>query len=130
MNLEELIDLRCELSNLYESEKKKLNTNSSVNNNELSDISKEIIKLNHLINIYHVDDVDYRVMKLERLYVMIISEFNEEDFNKLDEEKMFEIFNNSFPKTWIYKYNSKEKEQLLLDAICNNRFIQIITDSI
>ena len=119
MNIEELIKLKEELNNLYSEEKK---SNSS--KEELEDIAREITKVDSLIKIYQNNDKDYIVMKLERLYMMNASDIEENKFNTLNEDKIFEIFDRYFPDKWVIDYNLEEKEKYLLDAICTNKLIK------
>ena len=126
MEVEELIKLKKELQQIYEIEEKEYNPNNEDNEiieEELKDIKKEQIKVDKLIEIYKREDKGYIVMKLERLYMMLVSNLNELEFNSLNEEQMFEIFDNYFPKEWTYKYSIEEKENILLNAICKNRII-------
>ena len=128
MNIEELIKLKEELNIKYSEEKKEydlteIKEEKEILEEELKDILKEITKVDSLIDIYRYPDKRYIVMKLERLYMMLIADLNENQFDELSEDKMFEIFDNFFPDNWEYKYNLEEKEKLLLDAICGNELI-------
>ena len=125
MNLNELVELKSELKDIYEEELKKYHTsdlNKNIFEEELKDIKKEISKVDSLINIYQDDATkDYIVMELERLYMLLISELDKNQFSKLDENEMFEIFDKYFPDEWVLTYTLEQKEKLLLDAICENK---------
>ena len=126
MDLEELKKLKEELKKVYEEEKSNNNdiVNKEVYENELKDIEKEQFKVDKMIEIYQNSDKNYIVMKLERLYMMLVSNMSENKFDELSDDDLFDIFDKSFPYEWVYKYSNEEKEQLLLDAISNNRIIQ------
>lgn len=126
MNIEELKKLKEELNNIYEDEKNNgLNTtNKKICENELRDIEKEQFKVDNLIEIYQNHDKDYIIMKLERLYMILVANISENRFNELNENELYEIFDKSFPNEWVYKYSNDEKEQLLLDAIASNKIVK------
>lgn len=122
MNLEELIKIKEKL----EKEKNKCNIDASEFNKVIfNEIAKEIKKIDNIINIYKVQDKKYIVMKLERLYMMILSNLDEGKFNSLTDDKQFEIFDKNFPDDWEYKYSIEEKEQLLLNAIGSKEKIKL-----
>ena len=126
MNVDELIKLSKELNITYEEEKKKYdsgNYDKEIVKEEIDDISREIDKVNKLIDIYQYDDKNYIVMRLERLYMMMLFNLDEDKFNTLSEEKMYKLFDKSFPNEWVYKYSNEKKEEMLLDAICGNKVI-------
>ena len=126
MNIEELIILKNDLKRIYEQEK--INSiginNKETYEKELKDIEKEQIKVDKLIEIYQNQNKNNIIMKLERLYMMLLSNKCEKEFNELNENELFEIFDKYFPDEWVYKYNVLQKEQLLLEAICNNKIIK------
>ncbi len=131
MKIEELVALSEELQALYEKEKKGYENGElddfgrDLIDNELKDILKELKKVNSLIKIYKSEDQEYIVMKLERLYMMTLLDLDEPEFSKLSEDETFECFDKFFPDEWVYKYSNDKKEQLLLDAISQNRMIDV-----
>ena len=132
MNIEELEKLKEELIKIYNDELNKKDI-SSLNSNEkqivtdeLSDIEKEIHKVESLIEISKINNEALKIARLENLYLMNTNNIKEEDFNKLSEEESYELFDEYFPDNWPYKYNIKEKEEILLDAICSNKLINAI----
>lgn len=122
MNIEELEKLKEEFNTEYENMVN--NSTDETDKGALNDLKKEIDKIDSLINIYSINDLDIRVMKLERLYMQIIYSKSEEEYNKLDIDKKSDMFNNSFPDTWTYMYSQAEKEDLLIDSIVNNKLIK------
>ena len=36
---------------------------------------------------------------------------------------MFELFDSNFSDEWVFNYSLDEQEDILLDAICNNKLI-------
>lgn len=128
MSLEELLKLKEELTQAYESEKNRGLTVSDADSRkvyeeELNSINKELFKVDKLIEIYQSKSKNYIVLKLERLYMMLVSNMGEQAFNALSEDEMFKIFNKLFPDEWVYRLSVEQKEQLLLEAICENRII-------
>ena len=128
MNIEELNKIKEEIIMQYNSElKQKENTNNpNIIDEELKYIKNEIDKIDELIKIYAVDDIEYRVMKLERLYMQIMSEKTKEEFLNLTPEEEFNIFNNLFPKKWSFEVPINQKLDYLEKAICTNKMISQI----
>ena len=132
IEINELKGLSNTIKNTYDAEKRKYETETDVDEkerlgNELIDIMNEIDKIESIINIYnsHGDDKEYIVLKLERLYMRLISGINsDEEFNTIEFDKKFKIFDSFFPKEWVLR-NDLDKEQLLLDAIIKNEAIQV-----
>ena len=137
MDLNELIKLRQELQSIYDNEtaeykKENLDENrKSAFLAELDDISTELKKVDELIDIYKSNDKKLIVMKLERLYLRLLSGLDKEKFNSLDEDEMFELFDSNFPVEWVFKYSLDKQEDILLDAICKNKLIvpEKVTDT-
>ena len=128
MSLEELLKLKSELAQAYEREKgvglsTKDSNSKKVIEEELNDIQKEQFKVDKLIEIYQSQSKNYIVLKLERLYMMLVSNLDEKRFNALSEDEMFEIFDKFFPDEWAYRLTVEQKEQLLLEAISANKMI-------
>ena len=128
MSLEELLKLKSELAQAYEREKgvglsTKDSNSKKVIEEELNDIQKEQFKVDKLIEIYQNQSKNYIVLKLERLYMMLVSNLDEKRFNALSEDEMFEIFDKFFPDEWAYRLTVEQKEQLLLEAISANKMI-------
>jgi len=130
MSLEELLKLKDELAKIYEAEKMSLTDSKSekITREELNEILKEQYKVDKLIEIYKNPNknIKYIVMKLERLYMLLLSNLNEKKFNALSEDKMFKIFDKFFPNEWVYKITDSQKEQLLLEAISENKMIDLV----
>jgi len=129
MDINELLNLKEKLASIHKEEKEKLindnGTNRKIIEDEINDIIHEQKKVEKLIEAYKNNDKDYIVMKLERLYMMLLLGVTEDEFNKLDEDKIFIIFNKYFPDEWVFVNDSEKKESLLLDAICSNKVINI-----
>ncbi len=131
MNINELKETKEYILNLYELEKSKVtDKNDPISIAKLKNYEKEINKLNQLINICKRDDLDYQVMKLERLYMQNITDMNEEEFNNLSMDKKFEIYHNSFPNEWIKTISLEEKLNYLEDAIIDNKNIKVKNNSL
>ena len=129
MNINKLLTLKSQLADVYNQEQLTLRNSDSTNipilEGEIRDIVHEQNKVEKLIEIYQSSDKDYIIMKLERLYMMLLLGVTEDEFNKLDEDKIFIIFNKYFPDEWVFVNDSEKKEILLLDAICSNKVINI-----
>lgn len=131
MDINELKEAKEVVLLLYENEKTELvNKNDSISIAKINNYEKEINKLNHLINIYENDDIDYKVMKLERLYMQNISNLTKEEFDNLSMDKKFEIYYNSFPKKWSTTISLEDKLNCLESAIIDNERIQIKDNSL
>ncbi len=132
INIDELKELIKEIKNTYDDEKKQYEAATNVNDKEimgkeLLDIIGEIDKIEKIIKIYDdsSDNKELIIAKLERLYMQQISgNTNEEEFNKIDFDEKFNIFDSFFPKEWVLR-NDLDKEQILLDAIIKNEAIQV-----
>ena len=131
MNIEELKKLKEEIQVQYDEEKKLFDASPNkkekkIINEELKDISKELLKITKLIEIYQTTQPDVlKEAKLERLYMQLMSGIDENSFNNLDQDKIFELFEKYFPNKWVYIENIHQKEELLLEAICSNQTINI-----
>lgn len=130
MNLDELIKLKEEIRKKYEEEMEKYNSciskkDKAIISGELEDILRELIKVDRLISIYQNNNNEEKliVLLLERLYMQLILGMNQEEYDKLSEDKLFNIFDKYFPDEWVYNDDVKDKEKLLLEAICENRKI-------
>ncbi len=122
MTIEELIELKRKAQEVYDAEKAKQNAGPIEG---LDAIAGEISKIDSLIKIYGNPNIKYRIMKLERLYMMIVSGLSEAKFNQLNDDEMFEFFDNYIPDRWVFNISDEEKEQLLLDAISGNKIIEL-----
>ena len=126
-----LIELREFLKSIYDKEKAEY-IFSNLNEHDknvfiefLKKIFKEKTKVDYIFNVYQKGNKDYIVMKLERLYMMLLYDLNEVQFNSLGDEEMFEIFDKCFPDEWVFIDSLDMKEDLLLDAIRKNKPIRI-----
>ena len=128
MTIEELNKIKEEIIIQYNNElKQKENTNNpNIIDEELKYIKNEIDKIDELIKIYAVDDIEYRVMKLERLYMQIMTEKNKTAFLNLTPEEEFNIFNNVFPSNWSFEVPIDKKLEYLEKAICTSKMINQI----
>ena len=128
MEIKELFKLKEEVLLKYNDELKQKDKsgNSNAIDEALNQIKKELDKIDELINIYKVDDIEYKVMKLERLYMQIMTEKTKEEFSNLTQEEEFNIFNNVFPKNWSFKVPINQKLEYLEKAICTNKLISQI----
>ncbi len=125
MDLQELIKVREELKETFERERAKYDSSIDMYK-ALKDIRSEIGKVNALIDIYGSDDQDYRVMNLETLYLMNISGLSQEEFDELDEETYFDMFDQYFPDDWVVAYDETRKEKVLVEATTANKTIKAI----
>ena len=131
MNIQELINLRKEIQAKYDEEKKEYNSSTlDVDKenirDELDDISLELFKVDKLIDIYQNNkEIEFIELKLERLYMQIMSDFDNNKFEALSENELFELFDKYFQDKWIYIVDVNKKIELLLTAICNNKLINI-----
>ena len=132
MDVEKLKEVKEEIILQYNNElKQKENTNDQeLIDEELKYIKKEIDKVDELINIYKVEDIEYRVMKLERLYMQIITEKTKEEISNLTPDEEFNIFNNVFPNNWSFAVPIDKKLEYLEQAICTNKMISQIQPNI
>ena len=128
MELEELKKIKEQIIAKYNEE---LNEKNSSNQKELFDeelksIKREIDKVDELIEIYKHQNIEYRVMKLERLYMQLITEMSKEEFSRLTEDEEFDIFDELFPDNWPYHFSLENKEEYLKEAICTNKALKHI----
>ena len=123
MNVEEFKNIRDELLKIYNNQK------SFLNSDETKAFNKEIYKLNSFIDIYQKDDIEYRVMRLERLYMQNVMDKTEEEFSKLSVEERSDIFTKLFPDGWTYKVPINDKFDYLEKAIIENKIIHIKEDN-
>ena len=131
MDINELKEAKEVVVSLYEHEKPDLiNKNDSISIAKTKNYEKEINKLDQLVSIYEHDDIDYKVMKLERLYMQNISNLTKEEFNNLSMDQKFEIYYNSFPKKWSTTISLEEKLNYLEDAIIDNDLIKVKDNSL
>ena len=131
MDINELKEAKEVVVSLYEHEKPDLiNKNDSISIAKTKNYEKEINKLDQLVSIYEHDDIDYKVMKLERLYMQNISNLTKEEFNNLSMDQKFEIYYNSFPKKWSTTISLEEKLNYLEDAIIDNELIKVKDNSL
>jgi len=54
-----------------------------------------------------------------------MSDYNDQEFNSLNEDKQFDLFDRFFPDKWVTMDNLKEKEKILLDSISDNKIITL-----
>lgn len=129
MDINELLALKAQLASVCNQEQENLRNSNSANRQIIEDEIREIVheqnKVAKLIEIYKNNDKDYIIMKLERLYMILLLGITEDKFNKLDENDIFRIFDKYFPDEWIFINDLEQKENLLLDAICSNKVIDI-----
>lgn len=129
MDINELLALKAQLASVYNQEQLTLRNSDSTNipilEGEIRDIVHEQNKVEKLIEICQSSDKDYIIMKLERLYMMLLLGIEEDKFNKLDENEIFRIFDKCFPDEWVFINDLELKEKLLLGAICSNKVIDI-----
>lgn len=123
MDINELKQIRDDVFTSYEEEKNKFD--DDVLNDELYFIKKEINKLDELISIYNNDDIEYRVMKLEILYMRNLYDMDEDEFNSLSVDEETDIFMKLFPNKWSYSIPIEDKLKYLEEAIIDNKPISI-----
>ena len=128
ISVEELTILRDTIINQLNHEKIEYeNTNEKETKEliekELVDITKELQKVEGLIEIYtkETEGKEYIVAELEKLHILNIINMDKDEYEKLSEEKRFEIFDGLFPNEWVLSNEIAEKEKILLDAIVNNK---------
>lgn len=123
-------NIKNDLLNEYKKEQKRLNNlndHLEIKNSleSLNYIKKEIYKYDELATVFDNKDIDYRIMKLENLYMQLSYDISKEEFKRLSIESKLEIFENIFPSNWAISIPKEEKLELLLDAITNNQMISI-----
>ena len=123
-------NIKNDLLNEYKKEQKRLNNlndHLEIKNSleSLNYIKKEIYKYDELATVFDNKDIDYRIMKLENLYMQLSYDISKEEFKRLSIESKLEIFENIFPSKWDISIPKEEKLELLLDAITNNQMISI-----
>ena len=123
-------NIKNDLLNEYKKEQKRLNNlndHLEIKNSleSLNYIKKEIYKYDELATVFDNKDIDYRIMKLENLYMQLSYDISKEEFKRLSIERKLEIFENIFPSNWAISIPKEEKLELLLDAITNNQMISI-----
>ena len=123
-------NIKNDLLNEYKKEQKRLNNlndHLEIKNSleSLNYIKKEIYKYDELATVFDNKDIDYRIMKLENLYMQLSYDISKEEFKHLSIESKLEIFENIFPSNWAISIPKEEKLELLLDAITNNQMISI-----
>ena len=123
-------NIKNDLLNEYKKEQKRLNNlndHLEIKNSleSLNYIKKEIYKYDELATVFDNKDIDYRIMKLENLYMQLSYDISKEEFKHFSIESKLEIFENIFPSNWAISIPKEEKLELLLDAITNNQMISI-----
>ena len=123
-------NIKNDLLNEYKKEQKRLNNlndHLEIKNSleSLNYIKKEIYKYDELATVFDNKDIDYRIMKLENLYMQLSYDISKEEFKHLSIESKLEIFENIFPSNWAISIPKEEKLELLLDAITINQMISI-----
>ena len=123
-------NIKNDLLNEYKKEQKRLNNlndHLEIKNSleSLNYIKKEIYKYDELATVFDNKDIDYRILKLENLYMQLSYDISKEEFKRLSIESKLEIFENIFPSNWAISIPKEEKLELLLDAITNNQMISI-----
>ena len=123
-------NIKNDLLKEYKKEQKRLNNlndHLEIKNSleSLNYIKKEIYKYDELATVFDNKDIDYRIMKLENLYMQLSYDISKEEFKHLSIESKLEIFENIFPSNWAISIPKEEKLELLLDAITNNQMISI-----
>ncbi|MBR3161511.1 MAG: hypothetical protein IKF19_02115 [Bacilli bacterium] len=127
MNVNDLKGLKKELVDIYNREKKTINNdNSNLINEELKHIENEIDKVDSLIEIYSDNNIKFRVMMLERLYMRIMSEMTKKEFDEISIDDEVAIYNNYFPDAWVLSISLEKKQEYLVEAICNNKTLDQI----
>ena len=119
MNVEDFNTVKNEILKIYNDQK------SFLNSDETNALKKEIYKLDSFIDIYQRDDIDYRVMRLERLYMQNVMDKTEEEFSNLSIEEKADIFTKLFPENWVYEVSMNDKYDYLEKAIIENKIIHI-----
>lgn len=119
MNVEDFKAVKNEILKIYNDQK------SFLNSDETNALKKEIYKLDSFIDIYQRDDIDYRVMRLERLYMQNVMDKTEEEFSNLSIEEKADIFTKLFPENWVYEVSMNDKYNYLEKAIIENKIIHI-----
>ncbi len=128
MNVDDLKDLRKEIMEIYDEEKKlkEDNKKDKLLDKELEYLKNEIDKVDTLIEIYKDENIDYRLMKLERLYMQIMSEMSEKEFSKLSYDEEVDVFDRFFPDRWSFAVPIEKKLEYLEEAICTNKMLDQI----
>ena len=129
MDIEEIIRIRNEIENTYnqELEKAKKSPNSIIYEDELKDIKRELDKIDIIKDLYSNPkssaNKSFKLMKLENLYIWVMSNKTKEEYLNMSEEERFEVFHNNIPDGWTYdeaEYSIDKKIEDLEIAICKN----------
>lgn len=129
MDIEELLRIRKEIENTYnqELEKAKKSPNSIIYEDELKDIKRELDKITSIQDLYSnpksSKNKKFKLMKLENLYIWVMSNKTKEEYLNMSDEESFEVFHNNIPDGWTYdeaKYSIDKKIEDLEIAICKN----------
>ena len=131
MNITELKDVKKEILSIYDYERLLLNNNEPkvLLKDELANIENEIHKIDTMIDIYQHEDMEYIVMRLERLYMQNVMNKTEEEFNKLSDDEIADAYVDFFPQKWAFAIPLDEKLNYLEDAIIDNKMINIKDNS-
>ena len=122
MDVNELKKLKKEILDVYNNEKNlKNNDNANLIDEELEQIKNEIDKIDSLIEIYQDNNIKFRVMMLERLYMRVMTKKSKEEFDKLSMDDEIEIYDKLFPDTWVLSLSLEKKQEYLEMAICDNK---------
>ena len=132
MEMDELKKIREHIILKYNNElkEKELSDGKELFDEELRYIKKELDKVDELIDIYNNPDIDYRVMRLEILYMQLVSDMSKEDFSKLTVDEEFDIFNANFPNNWSYAFSIEKKLEYLEEAVCSNKSLNQICSNL
>ena len=110
-------NIKNDLLNEYKKEQKRLNNlndHLEIKNSleSLNYIKKEIYKYDELATVFDNKDIDYRIMKLENLYMQLSYDISKEEIKRLSIESKLEIFENIFPSNWAISIPKEEKLEL------------------
>jgi hypothetical protein len=131
MDINELRDAKKEILSVYDYERSLLNNTEAdaLLKDELVNIENEIHKINTMIDIYQHEDIEYKVMRLERLYLQNVMNKTEEEFNDLSDAEVADAYVDCFPQKWAFAIPLDEKLNYLEDAIIDNKMINIKDNS-
>ena len=131
MDINELRDAKKEILSVYDYERSLLNNTEAdaLLKDELVNIENEIHKIDTMIDIYQHEDIEYKVMRLERLYLQNVMNKTEEEFNDLSDAEVADAYVDCFPQKWAFAIPLDEKLNYLEDAIIDNKMINIKDNS-
>lgn len=128
MDINELLKIKQEYIDDYNEEVKVNDFTQKDDLEMLNYMERNIEKIDQLIEIYSRDDIKYRLMRLERLYVQTQLMLSKKEFDNLSSEERISKMNDMLPDEWFAKYDDEKMIDLLELAICQNKSLESLDD--